>query len=128
MATKTASWCYRDAVLILALPGLRTGQEGGLAFGSGVRLGVLLQEVKRGRFFGGELGGFRNLLDRSRRGHFRQQLDAAVVLETRAGGNKPAHDDVFLEAAEIVHLAGNGCFREDAGGLLEARGGDERIG
>src|SRR4029077_6606326 len=71
---------------------------------------------------------FRNLLDGSRSGHFREQLNAAVVFEARARGDEAAHDDVFLEAAEIVHLAGDGRFGEDAGSLLEARGGDERIG
>jgi len=57
-----------------------------LAFGSGVRFRVLLEEVKRGRFFGGELGSFRNILDGRRSGHFRQQLNAAVMLEARPGG------------------------------------------
>src|SRR6266436_6024986 len=107
---------------------LRTGQKGALAFGGSVRFGVLLEEVERGRLFRGELGGFRNLFHGSRGGHFRQQLNAAVVLKARTGGDEAAHDDVFLEASEIVHLAGDGRFREDAGGLLEARGGDERIG
>src|SRR5258708_3968427 len=49
------------------------------------------------------------------------------MFEARTGRDEAAHNDVFLEAAEIVHLAGDGRFREDAGGLLEARGGDERI-
>ena len=35
----------------------------GLAFGGGVGFGVLLQEVEGRGFFGGELGGFRNILD-----------------------------------------------------------------
>src|SRR6267143_586991 len=103
------------------------GPAGGLTLCGGVRLGVLLEEVERSRFFGGDLGGFRNLLDGSRGGHFRQQLNAAVVLEARTSGDEPAHDDVFLEAAKIVHLAGDGRFGEDAGGLLETRCGDERI-
>src|SRR5229473_1552326 len=75
--------------------------EPNLAFGGGVGFRVLLQEVERRSFFGSKLGGF---------------------------GNEAAHDDVFLEAAEVVHLAGDRRFREDAGGLLEARGGDERVG
>src|SRR6266852_6204894 len=49
------------------------------------------------------------------------------MLETRSSRNETAHDDVFLEAAEIVHLASDRRFCEDAGGLLEARGGDERV-
>ena len=114
--------------LIWFLVRLRTGQKGALAFGGSVRFGVLLEEVERGRFFGGELGGFRNVLDRSGNRHLRQQLNAAVVLESRSGGDEPAHDDVFFEAAQIVHLAGHRGFGEDAGGLLEAGGGDERVG
>src|SRR5499427_8839037 len=50
------------------------------------------------------------------------------MLETGASRNQAAHDDVFLEAAEIVHLAGNGSFGEHTRGLLEAGGGDERVG
>src|SRR6266581_2364048 len=99
----------------------------GLDFGRGVRLGVLLEEVESGGLFGSELGGFRNLLEGSRSGHFRQQLDAAVVLEAGASGDEAAHDYVFLEAAEIVHFAGDSRFRKDASGLLEARGGNERV-
>src|SRR5258708_26945016 len=49
------------------------------------------------------------------------------MFEARTGRDEAAHNDVFLEAAEIVHLPGDSRFREDAGGLLEARGGDERI-
>src|SRR5260370_15886995 len=110
------------------MAGLRTGQRAGLTLGSCVRLRVLLEEFEWRRFFSGELGGFRNFVDGSRSGHFRQQLYAAVVLEARASGDEPAHDDVLLKATEIVHLAGDGRLREDAGSLLEAGGGDERIG
>src|SRR5215472_5213399 len=99
-----------------------------LALGRGVGFGVLLQKVERSRFFGGELGSFRNFLDWSRGGHFRQQLNVAVVLETCTGGNEAAHNDVFLEAAEIVHLAGDGRFGKHARGFLEAGRGDKRIG
>src|SRR5215472_797472 len=99
-----------------------------LTLGGGVGFGVLLEEVERGGLFGGELGGFRNFLNRRGSGHFRQQLDVAVMLEARTSRNQAAHDDVFLEAAEIVHLAGNGSFGEHARGLLEAGGGDERVG
>src|ERR1700682_5368818 len=110
------------------LAGGRTLRRSCLDFGSGVGFGVLLQEVERRGFFGGELGGFRNVLDRSGDRHFRQQLNAAVVLETGSGGGESAPDDFFLEAAQIVHLAGNRSFGEDASGLLEAGGGDERVG
>src|SRR5437588_285527 len=102
-------------------------REARLALGGGVGFGVFLEEIERSRFFSGELGSFRNFLDRNRSGHFRQQLNVAVMLEARAGRNEPAHDDVFLEAAEIVHLAGNGRFGKHARGFLEARGGDKRI-
>src|SRR5712664_349170 len=126
--TRTAPQGLLGRRLMWSLAGLRTGQKAGLALRSSVGFGVLLEEVERGRFFSSELGGFRNLLDGSRSGHFRQQLNAAVVLETGARGDEAAHDDVFLEATEIIDLAGDGRFGEDAGGLLEARGGDERIG
>src|SRR5882762_9730399 len=106
---------------------LRRGVERVLAFGSGVGFRILLQEIQRCGFFGGKLGGFRNFLDRSGSGHFRQQLNAAVVLEARSSGNEAAHDDVFFQAAEVVHLPGDCRFGEDAGGLLEAGGGDERV-
>src|SRR2546430_7618167 len=74
-----------------------TGQRRDLAFGGGVRLCVLLQEVQRGRLFGGELSCLRDFLDWGRRGHFGQQLNAAVVLQAGASGNEAAHDDVFLD-------------------------------
>src|SRR6266404_725076 len=98
-----------------------------LAFGSGVGFRIFLQEVERSGFFGRKLGHLGNFLDRSRSGHFRQQLNAAVVLEARSSGNETAPDDVFFQAAEVIHLAGNRRFRKDAGGLLEAGGGDERV-
>src|SRR6267378_17525 len=102
--------------------------EKALAFGSSVCFRVLLEEVKCGRLLGGKLGSFRNIIDGRGRGHFRQQLNAAVVLEARPGRNEAAHDDVFLEAAEIIDLAGDRGFREDARGLLEACGGNKRVG
>src|SRR5690242_7714507 len=128
MKIRTAPRDCRSAVSNWVVTGFKASRHAVLTFGGGVRLGVLLEEVERGRFFGRKLGSLRNLLDGSRSGHFRKQLNAAIVLEARASGNEAAHDDIFLEAAEIVHLAGDGRFREDAGGLLEARGGDERIG
>src|SRR5207302_7825722 len=73
-------------------------KKAGLALRSSVCFRVLLKKVERGRFFSGELGGFRNLLHGSGSGHFRQQLNAAVVLEPRAGGDEAAHNDVFLGA------------------------------
>src|SRR5260370_41802546 len=99
-----------------------------LAFSGGVGLCVLLQEVERGRFFSGEFGGFGNLLDRRGSRHLRQKLDAAVMLEARTSRDEPAHNDVFLKAAEVVDLARHCCFRKNAGGLLEAGSGDKGVG
>src|SRR5439155_4009626 len=111
-----------------ALTSLDDRSKRRLSLGGRVRLRVFLQEVQRGCFFSGEFSGLRNLLDWSRRGHLRQQLNAAVVFETRTSGDYAAHDHVFLEAAKVVHFASDGCFRKDAGSLLEACGGDERVG
>src|SRR5580700_870026 len=108
--------------------GMSASSPDSVAFGNGVRFAVLVEEVERGSFFRGELGGFGNFLLWNRRRHFRQQLNAAVVLESSARRDKAAHDDVLLEAAQIVNLSSNGRFGKDAGGLLEARGGDERVG
>ncbi len=58
----------------------------------------------------------------------RGELDVAVVLHARAGGDQAADDDVFLEAAERVDRAVDAGFGEDAGGLLEARRRDEAVG
>ena len=55
-------------------------------------------------------------------------LHLAVVLHAGAGRNQAAHDDVLLEAAQVVHLAVDGGFGEHARGLLERRRRDERIG
>src|SRR5579871_4244921 len=99
-----------------------------LAFRGCVSLGSLFEELDSGGFLRGEFGGFGNLLDGSRRRHFRQQLNAAVVLETRTGRDEAAHDDVFLQTAQVIDLARNGGFGEYARGFLEARGRDERVG
>src|SRR5205807_2230816 len=50
------------------------------------------------------------------------------LIPAGTGGNEAAHNDVFLETAEIVHLPGDGSFGKHARGFLEARRGDERIG
>src|SRR5882724_10688294 len=99
-----------------------------LHFGSGVGFGVLLQEVESGSLFGSQLGGFGNFLNRRGCRHFRQQLKAAVMLEARTSGDQAAHDDVFLEAAQIIDFAGHRGFRENTRGLLEAGRRDERVG
>src|SRR6516164_2305598 len=114
-------------------PGKRQVGSGLLeAFGcsSGFLFGVLAaQEVQPGGLVcGRKFRGFRQFLDRGRSGHFREQLDAAVVLESGARRNQSAHDHVFLQAAQVVHLPGHSRFREYARGLLEASRGDERVG
>src|ERR1700722_10517949 len=99
-----------------------------LGFRGCVGLGSLFEELDRGSLFRGEFGGFGNVLYRSRRRHFRQQLNAAVVLEARTSRDEAAHDDVFFQAAQVVDLAGNSGFGEYARGFLEACGRDERVG
>ena len=88
--------------------------------------GIFAEEVECCGFFWRKIRrdcfGDRHLL-----WNFGEQLDVAVPLEAGAGGNQAAHDDVFLEAAQVIHLAGDGGFGEDARGLLEAGGGDEGI-
>src|SRR5579872_231370 len=104
----------------------KAGNNRRLAFRDGV--GVLAQEVQRGGFLGSELGshdfGFRRL----RRRHLNEQFDIAIALQAGARGDQPAHDHVFLESAQVIDLAGDSCLVENAGGLLEARGGNEGVG
>src|SRR5205807_8989288 len=97
--------------LMRSFDALQNRPTAALALRGSVRLGILLEEVQRGRFFGSELGGFRNLLHGSGSGHFRQQLNTAVVLDARTGGGETDHYDVLLEAAALVHFAGIGLFR-----------------
>src|SRR5260370_21399544 len=90
-----------------------------LAFGYRVR--ILAQEVQSCCFFRRKfrLHGLRLLLR-----NFREELDVAVALEARAGGNQPAHDHVFLQAAQVIDLSGNRGLGKDARRLLEACRGD----
>src|ERR1700678_3405438 len=90
----------------------------------GHRVGILAQDVQRRRFFRRKL---RLHLLRLLLRNLREELDIAVALETRSGGNQPAHDHVFLQAAQIIDLPGNCRFGKDAGRLLEARRGNKRI-
>src|SRR5574343_1085980 len=55
-------------------------------------------------------------------------LAATVVGQASTGGNKATDDDVFLETTEFIALAHDGSFGEHAGGFLEGRGGNERVG
>src|SRR5207249_6320526 len=52
----------------------------------------------------------------------RQDLDAGVVREPRARRDQPPDDDVLLETAQLVRLAGDGRLGEHARRLLERRG------
>src|SRR5271154_6034167 len=94
----------------------------------GFRLVVLAaEELQTRSIFRREFRSFGEFFDRSRRGHFGEQLDAAIVLETSARRDEPAHDDVFLQAAEIINLSGNGGFGKNTRGFLEAGGRDEGV-
>src|SRR5438874_809527 len=54
--------------------------------------------------------------------------DLAIGRHAGTGRDEAADDDVLLEAAQVVDAAGDGGLRQYARGLLERRGGDERIG
>src|SRR5258705_3847876 len=43
-------------------------------------------------------------------------LDVAIELHAGAGGNQPAHDDVLLQATQIIHAHPNSRFGQDAVG------------
>src|SRR3989338_927115 len=45
-----------------------------------------------------------------------------------AGGHQMSYYNIFLETLQIIRFVGSGRVREDAGGLLEAGGRDERLG
>lgn len=57
---------------------------------------------------------------------FRRQ--ALVHRVVSAGGEQPAHDDVFLEAAQVVDLVADRGLGQHFGGLLERRRRDEGLG
>ena len=59
--------------------------------------------------------------------HERADFRLAMVIETGAGWDDVAHDDVFLEAAEAVNLGTRRGLGEDAGGVLKARGAQEAV-
>src|SRR5271163_2673546 len=91
-----------------------------LAFGYSVR--ILAQEIQRCRFFRRKL---RLHVLRLFLRDLGKELNVAVTLQTGARGNQPAHDHVFLQAAQVIHLPGNRRFGENARRLLEAGRGDE---
>src|SRR5438105_1939177 len=74
----------------------------------------------------GHLAGLRfaYLKLRLRQFHFCQKLEVAVPFEAGARRNQPAHDDVFLQAAELVDSSANRRLGEDARGLLEGSSRD----
>src|SRR5881392_3685639 len=57
----------------------------------------------------------------------REHLHAGVVAEARAGRDEPADDDVLLQTAQVVGLAGDGGLGEHARRLLERRRRDEAV-
>jgi hypothetical protein len=56
------------------------------------------------------------------------EVEVAVADEAGAGGDEMPHDDVFLEAAQVVGLRERGGLGEHTGGVLEGGGGDEALG
>src|SRR5438105_3680558 len=68
------------------------------------------------------LGGL-HLVDR------RLHLDVELLVGREPGArrNEPAHDHVFLQAAQVVDPPGDRRLGEHLGGLLERGGGDERL-
>ena len=51
-----------------------------------------------------------------------------VGFQSGAGGDQTAHDDVFFEPEQVVHLAGSRCVGEYLGGLLKGRCRNETLG
>ena len=60
-------------------------------------------------------------------GFFRNKLDVAVEIETRAGRNEASHDDVLLQAAQVIDLPANRSLGQYAGRFLERCRGNERL-
>src|SRR5437899_4489878 len=80
------------------------------------------------RIFGGEqrrrrfgLGFFLELDERL-------EVHLAMMIEAGAGRNDVAHDDVFLEAAQVIDASTCGSLGEDTGGILERGGAEETFG
>ena len=64
------------------------------------------------------------------RGQLGEAFDAEVLItfEARSGGNQVSQQHVFLQANQIVALAGQRGGGEHLGRLLERSRGDERMG
>ncbi len=54
-------------------------------------------------------------------------LHVPVVIHAGSGRDEAAHDDVFLQAAQVVHLAVDGGFGKNPGRLLEGCGRDKAV-
>src|SRR5207244_7017368 len=80
---------------------VRAGQEGS---GRGWRFGLIVQY------------------------HQRMEFHLAVVVEAGARRDDVAHDDVFLEAAQVINARHGGGFGEDTGGVLEGGSAEEALG
>src|SRR5689334_13439186 len=57
----------------------------------------------------------------------RRDAHLAIPLEAGAGGNQASHRHVLLQPAQVIDLAGDRRFGEDARRFLEARRRDERV-
>src|SRR5579871_3976544 len=60
--------------------------------------------------------------------HLWREAHVAVVLHAGSGRDKASDNDVLFQAAQVIDLAVNASFGEHSRGLLERRGGDERVG
>src|SRR6185503_3272087 len=77
--------------------------------------------------FGAQLLLDLELLEPGREDVLLRAAPVLVVGIARAGRDQPAHDDVLLEAAQIVTQAADGGFREHSRRLLEGGCRDERL-
>src|ERR1700739_1725023 len=60
--------------------------------------------------------------------HLGREADVAGVLPGGSGRDEASDNDVLFQAAQVIDLAVDAGFGEDARGLLERRGGDEGVG
>src|SRR5262245_26791453 len=61
-------------------------------------------------------------------GLFGDQFDVAVKLKPRPGWNETSHDDVLLQAPEVIDFPADRSFRQHASCFLERRSRNERLG
>src|SRR6266581_696319 len=98
-----------------------------LANGFGVATSIwnIFQGSSRQRLFGqrcGFRGGF------ALRFHERIELGLAMEAEAGAGRDDVPHDDVFLEAAQVINAGHGRGFGQHARGVLEGGGAQETLG